>query len=177
MDGWSVLSVLKADPALAAIPIVMVTMVDDRPKAFALGADEYLIKPIGRDDISRVLGPLLGGSATVLAVAADGAERLAGSLPPPGWRILVAGDRAEALESLQTCRPAAVLVDMALPGRDAFRLLEDLRRDARFTTIPVVAVGPPAGRAGEGEAPRPPDDDMARWLGQLKGLLDTPGER
>jgi CheY-like chemotaxis protein len=175
MDGWSVLSVLKADPALAAIPIVMVTMVDDRPKAFALGADEYLVKPVSRDAISRVLGPLLGGAATVLAVAADGADRLAGPVPPAGWQIWVAGDRAEALASLQARRPAAVLVDMGLPGRDAFRLLEDLRRDARFTAIPVVAVVPPEGPPGEGEADSPPD--TAGWLDQLKGLLAPPDER
>jgi signal transduction histidine kinase/CheY-like chemotaxis protein len=55
MDGWGVLEALKADPATAAAPVVVVTMLDERPQALALGAAEYLVKPVGRDDVLGAL--------------------------------------------------------------------------------------------------------------------------
>ena len=57
MDGWRVLEALKADPATAAAPVVVVTMLDERPQALALGAAEYLVKPVGRDDVLGALQP------------------------------------------------------------------------------------------------------------------------
>jgi signal transduction histidine kinase/ActR/RegA family two-component response regulator len=55
MDGWRVLEALKADPTTAAAPVVVVTMLDERPQALALGAAEYLVKPVGRDDVLGAL--------------------------------------------------------------------------------------------------------------------------
>jgi signal transduction histidine kinase/ActR/RegA family two-component response regulator len=55
LDGWEVLAELKADPATAAIPVVIASVVDDRPRGLALGADEYLLKPIRRDELVDAL--------------------------------------------------------------------------------------------------------------------------
>ena len=55
MDGWSVLSAIKADPVLADIPVVMVTIVDDRNLGFAMGAAEYLVKPVDLDALQETL--------------------------------------------------------------------------------------------------------------------------
>jgi signal transduction histidine kinase/CheY-like chemotaxis protein len=55
LDGWQVLAELKADPATAAIPVVIASVVDDRPRGLALGADEYLLKPIRREDLVEAL--------------------------------------------------------------------------------------------------------------------------
>ena len=55
MDGWGVLEALKSDPVTAAAPVVVVTMLDERPQAVALGAAEYLVKPVGRDDVLAAL--------------------------------------------------------------------------------------------------------------------------
>jgi CheY-like chemotaxis protein len=55
LDGWQVLTELKADPATAAIPVVIVSVVDDRPRGQALGAAEYLLKPIGREELVDAL--------------------------------------------------------------------------------------------------------------------------
>ena len=54
-DGWSVLSSLKADPSLARIPVIMVTIIGEKELGFALGASEYLIKPIDRNQLILVL--------------------------------------------------------------------------------------------------------------------------
>jgi len=55
IDGWDVLRTLKADPATSKVPVVVVSIVDERAKGIALGAAEYLVKPIGRDDLLRAL--------------------------------------------------------------------------------------------------------------------------
>ena len=55
MDGWAVLSALKADPDVADIPVVMLTIVDDRNLGYALGASDYLTKPIDRERLTAVL--------------------------------------------------------------------------------------------------------------------------
>ena len=64
MDGWDVLAALKADPATAAVPVVVVSMLDERGKGFALGAAEYLVKPVGRDDVLSRARPGRGDART-----------------------------------------------------------------------------------------------------------------
>jgi CheY-like chemotaxis protein len=67
LDGWQVLAELKADPATSAIPVVIATVVDDRPRGLALGADVYLRKPVGRDELVEALqrvGALAGSEAS-----------------------------------------------------------------------------------------------------------------
>ncbi|MNS81830.1 Response regulator PleD [compost metagenome] len=185
MDGWSVLSVLKADPVLSTIPIVMVTMVDDKRKAFALGADDFLVKPVSRDDMSRVLEQLLPEPTTVLAVEAAASSPLAQTLTQRGWHVAVAHDRPAALESLAAQRPAVVLLDMALPERQAFALLETLQDDTRFADLPVIAVTPPDWGADDGcrladlalGRPATVAQDTAGWLNQMMQLLGVPGAR
>ena len=70
VDGWRVLEELKADPATASVPVVVVTMLDERPQAMALGAAEYLIKPVGRDEV-------LGALRRVNALAGHGVGKAA----------------------------------------------------------------------------------------------------
>jgi CheY-like chemotaxis protein/anti-sigma regulatory factor (Ser/Thr protein kinase) len=55
LDGWQVLAELKADPVTAAIPVVVASVVDDRPRGLALGADAYLLKPVGREELVEAL--------------------------------------------------------------------------------------------------------------------------
>ncbi len=55
LDGWQVLAELKAEPATAALPVVIASAVDDRPRGLALGADVYLLKPVRRDELVDAL--------------------------------------------------------------------------------------------------------------------------
>ena len=67
LDGWQVLAELKADPATAAIPVVIASVVDDRSRGLALGADVYLRKPVSRDelvDALRRVGALVGSESS-----------------------------------------------------------------------------------------------------------------
>jgi CheY-like chemotaxis protein len=66
MDGWDVLRALKADPATATVPVVVVSIVDERPKGMALGAAGYLVKPVRRDDLLQALADVGVVDASVL---------------------------------------------------------------------------------------------------------------
>jgi CheY-like chemotaxis protein/anti-sigma regulatory factor (Ser/Thr protein kinase) len=62
MDGWKVLSALKADPNLCHIPVIMVTVIDDLAKGFALGAAEFVVKPMDRANLVQILKKALQGA-------------------------------------------------------------------------------------------------------------------
>jgi CheY-like chemotaxis protein len=63
MDGWAVLKTLKADPQLSEIPVVMITIADDRERGMALGAADYLVKPVDRNRLAGVLEAHRSGGA------------------------------------------------------------------------------------------------------------------
>jgi len=143
-DGWSVLSSLKADPELARIPVIMVTIVGEKELGFALGASEYLIKPIDRAQLVVVLKRYLGGQpdGPVLIVEDDAnlREMLRRTLEAEDWPVAEAEHGRAALESIRARRPAVVLLDLMMPVMDGFELLAELRQNEDWRTIPVVVI-------------------------------------
>jgi signal transduction histidine kinase/DNA-binding response OmpR family regulator len=143
-DGWSILGSLKADPDLSPIPVVMVTIVDDRKKGYALGAAGYLTKPVDAARLSATLGRLRRGpdEDTVLVVDddADSREYLERVLSRAGWQVQWARDGEQALGRLLERTPAAIILDLMMPEMDGFEFLGRLRSDRRWQSIPVVVV-------------------------------------
>jgi CheY-like chemotaxis protein/anti-sigma regulatory factor (Ser/Thr protein kinase) len=144
MDGWAVLSALKGDPALAAIPVVMLSVVDDKPTAFALGVAEYLTKPIDRAGLAAVLRRYTpaGSSRSVLIVEDDAAVRrvLRRELKAEGWSVTEAANGRIALELLAVRAPDLVLLDLMMPEMDGFEFVEALRTRNGDSRIPVVVI-------------------------------------
>jgi signal transduction histidine kinase/CheY-like chemotaxis protein len=148
MDGWAVLSALKADPRTADIPVLLVTMLSDdsRELGYALGASEYLTKPIDRARLSAVLNRYCREHADclVLLVEDDPAARdvITRTLKSEGYPIREAGNGQAALDLLRTVspRPALILLDLMMPQMDGFDFLIELRRSPAWRDIPVVVV-------------------------------------
>lgn len=144
MDGWSVLSALKADPELADIPVIMVSMVGEKGLGYALGAAEYLTKPIEWPRLKRALGRHRPsqGPPSVLLVEDEAAtrERLRSLLTREGWAVAEAENGRVALERLALSRPALILLDLLMPELDGFELIQELRRRPEWRAIPVVVV-------------------------------------
>src|SRR5690606_5953637 len=94
MDGWSALTALKADPVTRGIPAVMISIVDDKQLGFALGAADYLTKPIDRDRLGEILGKHVPRDTERLAMVVDdlpeNREMLRRSLEAAGWVVLEA---------------------------------------------------------------------------------------
>jgi hypothetical protein len=144
LDGWSVLSALKADAATAAIPVIMLTIVDNRNLGYALGVTDYLTKPIDRDRLLQVLGRFrrASGQGDVLLIEDDDALRalLKRTLVKEGWRVREAGDGQAGLSAVAAATPDLILLDLLMPEMDGFAFLADLRRHPEWRRVPVVVV-------------------------------------
>ena len=145
MDGWSVLRALKVDPLLQDIPVVMLTMVDDKSKGFALGATDYLTKPIDRDRLHKILAKYHrhdADSQSLLMVEDDQNTReITGRiLEKSGWHYLEATNGQEALALLEQHKPGLILLDLMMPVMDGFEFLLLMRANPDYRDIPVIVV-------------------------------------
>ena len=141
MDGWAVLSALKADPAIADIPVVMLTIVDDKNLGYALGAADYLTKPIDRERLVTVLKQYRR-DRPVLVVDDDPGVRqlLRRMLEPEGYAVVEAENGRVALERLRDVSPSVILLDLMMPEMDGFEFVAEFRRHEPWRTIPIVVV-------------------------------------
>ncbi len=145
IDGWTVLSALKSDPVLARIPIIMLTMIDNRSLGFALGASEYMTKPIDRARLASLLARFAGqrNRGLVLIVDDDPDVRsiVRASVEGAGLAAAEAANGREALDQIAGgLRPALVLLDLMMPELDGFAFLDAVRADPSLTDLPVVVL-------------------------------------
>lgn len=144
MDGWAVLSALKADPEVADIPVIMLTMVDDKPLGYALGVADYLIKPIDWKRLSTLIHKYrcVMPPCSVLIVEDDVTMRdmLRRTLDKQGWQITEAANGREALERVAVRRPDLILLDLMMPEMDGFAFVEALRQHDAWRSIPIVVI-------------------------------------
>ncbi len=144
MDGWSVLSQLKADPITAGIPVVVLTIIDERNLSHALGASDYLTKPLDRDRLIEVLRRVRFENLerTVLLVEDDPAARklMRKLFEKEGWTVSEAENGRLGLEALDRHKPGLVLLDLMMPEMDGFEFVEHLRKRGDSPSIPVVVV-------------------------------------
>jgi PAS domain S-box-containing protein len=144
MDGWSVLSALKADPELRDIPVIMLTMLDDPSRGFTLGAAEYATKPVDRKRLSQILRKYActNPPCPILLVDEDPASRALtrGLLEGEGWKVSEANSGAAAIGSMQQDRPSVILLDLMSPEMDGFELVETIRKNSEWRHIPILVV-------------------------------------
>jgi len=144
MDGWAVLAGLKADPELAGIPVILQTILEDRNLGFALGASEYLTKPIDRKRLATLVKRYVPSptAGPVLVVEDDAPTRamLGKALGKGGWRVMEAENGRVALEEMEKNHPALILLDLMMPEMDGFEFLDTLRRRQPKRDVPVVVI-------------------------------------
>jgi signal transduction histidine kinase/CheY-like chemotaxis protein len=146
VDGWEVLRTLKADTQLRDIPVVMVTVVDEREVGLALGAVDYLVKPVQRDALLACLERLgLKAAATerpprILAVDDEPAalQLVEGYLAGSGYDLIQASSGREALDLVQEHDVDLVICDLLMPDIDGFEVVAQLKADARTAPIPIL---------------------------------------
>ncbi|MBF0557481.1 MAG: response regulator [Nitrospirae bacterium] len=144
MDGWTVLSAIKADPDIADIPVIMISVLDEENMGFALGASDYLTKPIDRDRMLTVLKKYMHGdkAGSILVVEDDVITRdmMTRMLEKEGWSVSTAQNGRVGLEQAAAVQPALILLDLMMPEMDGFQFVEELRSRADLRSIPVVVV-------------------------------------
>ncbi len=142
MDGWSVLSAIKADPDLVAIPVVMASFVNEPALASALGAADYVLKPVEWDQLKTVMDRFRTGQGVVLVVDddPDARARLRTVLERNGWAVQEASNGREALEAVDRTVPVVILLDLTMPVMDGFSFLQVLRERPGGEDIPVIVL-------------------------------------
>jgi len=145
MDGWMVLSALKNNPELSEIPVIILSMVEERNLGFSLGAADYLHKPVNRDQLYHTLRKYLvdgNSSQWIMLVEDDDVTRslLASLLQKAGWQVQSAENGRIALEQLDVIKPDLILTDLMMPDMDGFELIRQLKTHQEWQHIPVVVL-------------------------------------
>ena len=144
VDRWPFLTEIKADAATSDIPVIIASVVDEKGKAFALGAADYLLKPIRQADLLttlRSVGVVVRGTPmTVLAIDDDPTtlELLAAVLEPEGFRVLRARTGEQGVEVAKSEQPDIVILDLLMPGIDGFHVLDCLEQSPVTQGLPIV---------------------------------------
>lgn len=143
-DGWEVLQALKESPVTHGIPVIMVSVMAEQEHALALEVEDYLVKPIDVDRLSRTISRVTqqAPQRNLLLIdddvdALDSMKRI---LEATGWKTILAHHGIEALSILEKTRPAAIVLDLIMPEMDGFEFLQRLREDEHLKSIPVIVM-------------------------------------
>jgi CheY-like chemotaxis protein len=150
-DGWSVLQVLKNDPSLRAIPVIMLSILDNKSLGYSLGVADYIVKPFERRELLEKLRALdsaatrgEGGAGRHSVLVADDepavVDFLAETLRREGYEVDTAGGGEAALERLARRRPDILFLDLMMPGVTGFDVLEAVERDGRLKDMAVIVL-------------------------------------
>jgi CheY-like chemotaxis protein len=144
IDGWTVLSMLKADPSVCNIPVIMLTMLDDRKRGYALGAANYITKPINRKRLTQILKKYSCSQppCPVLLIEDDEMTRqmMRTMLEKSGWVVTEAQNGRVGLERVAENRPTLILLDLMMPEMDGFEFAAELHRHHEWRSIPIVVL-------------------------------------
>ena len=141
MGGWEVLAALKADPELADIPVVMVTIVDNKNLGYALGAADYLTKPIDRKRLVAILKKHRpAGTALVVDDDEPSRQMVRQALFKGGWTVVEAENGRVALERIAVTQPDLIVLDLMMPEVDGFRFADELSKHEAWKSIPILVM-------------------------------------
>ena len=135
---------LKDDPELKDIPVLMVSIVDDKHKGFSLGVADYMTKPVDRKRLLTLLEryKLNGSGGNVLIVEDDGSTRqmMRRIFVSEGWRVREAVNGRAGLQLVQDAIPDLILLDLIMPEMDGFDFVDSLKDIPEAKGVPVVVI-------------------------------------
>ena len=143
LDGWTVLAALKGDPQLADIPVVLVTIEDNRSRGYSLGATEYMTKPIDRERLVRLLQNISSPIARKVLLVDDDEimrESVRRVLEQEKWQVEGASNGRFALQHLTESCPDVIVLDLLMPEMDGFDFLVEMRQRPEWRDIPVLVL-------------------------------------
>jgi signal transduction histidine kinase/CheY-like chemotaxis protein len=142
-NGWGVLSELKTDPATRDIPIIVLSIIDNKEVGFSLGAFDYLLKPFDKEAILAALKRIPGvPDKRVLVVDDDknAVDLLMQILQDEGYQVKGVFSGAEALQALDAAPHDIILLDLLMPEIDGFELIQRIKANPRLKGIPIIVV-------------------------------------
>jgi signal transduction histidine kinase/DNA-binding response OmpR family regulator len=145
-DGFETLVALRKNPATADIPVIILSIVDQKQVGFALGAADYLIKPVRKpillDAIRRHVPAPADEDSSILLVDDDpnALELLQEALRSAGYEVQSVRSGARALEVLANKVVGAILLDLLMPGMDGFQVIRHVRQEPALKDLPILVM-------------------------------------
>ena len=146
-DGWQVLHDLKANPVTKSIPVILISIVDQKALGYRLGAEDYLVKPLKEDEILNSLKHIKRREGDkplkkLLVVDDDPMvkDMISQLLEGKPYEVQSASDGLDALEKIRAEKPDAILLDLMMPRLDGFGLIERLKQDPELADLPVIVL-------------------------------------
>ena len=142
-DGFEVLRSLRADSALASVPILVVSATSEESRALRAGARRYLAKPAEAGALVEAVHDMLGGEGGDVLIVEDDADTCklaADALTDHGLIVRTSLNGREAIERLAEATPAAIVLDLMMPIMDGFTFLEQIGYDPVWRNIPIVVL-------------------------------------
>ncbi len=142
-SGYDLLAALRGDAATADIPVVIITVDDDRRRGIAAGASDYIRKPVSKDELRSVIEVYCGkasGEILVIDDDDDAADLIRRSVEEVGFMTRRAHNGIEGMEMANQARPSAIVLDLAMPELDGFGVLERLGNSPELSTVPLIVL-------------------------------------
>jgi DNA-binding response OmpR family regulator len=148
LNGWEFIERAKSDPALHETSIIVTTVVDDRVRAMALGASEYLIKPVSREQLLNAISAIGmtmrddDDTRTVLAIDDEPMtlQLIETVLSSAGYRVLTAAGGEQGILLAQERQPDLVILDLLMDDVDGFAVVERMRQEPQTSGIPILVL-------------------------------------
>ncbi len=161
LSGWEVLAQLKANPATQHVPVLVASVVDERSQAMAMGASDYLLKPISRSSLQSALARIFSASsespgqaasvetpqpqrqAPQILLAEDNEANistLVDYLQVQGYQVILARNGVEAVYVATQKKPDLILMDIQRPEMDGFEATRRIREKAELANVPIIAL-------------------------------------
>ncbi|MEI7907702.1 MAG: response regulator, partial [Bacteroidota bacterium] len=143
-DGWQVLRELKDHPLCKDIPVIIISMVDERNVGFGLGAVEYFVKPVQKDEliaaVKKVEGRITQNSAKILVIYDDRSvtDLVQIILEAEGCTVIKAHNGKDGLALAEKEKPDLIILDLVMPEMSGFNVAYQLKQSSATYTIPVM---------------------------------------
>jgi signal transduction histidine kinase len=143
--GWELLAALKNDTMLAHIPVIILSLEEDKQRGYAMGAIDCIDKGKARSELAAILDKyhVADKSQSLVMLVEDEAiqrEVMTLTLESAGWRVFPAENGQVALEHLDDKKPSLIMLDLNMPVMDGFEFLDHLRKQEKWCSIPVVVL-------------------------------------
>ncbi len=146
-DGWQVLHELKTDPTTQDIPVILLSIVEQKDMGYRLGAFDYLVKPVEERALIAALDRLThttAPSSTLDLLVVDDdpniANLVAQFLDPEWYHVRGAEDGLAGLHAVNEQTPDLILLDLMMPRLNGFEFISQVRQDPRYKNLPIIVL-------------------------------------